>query len=335
MCRRKGQKRKIYRILTVIMLLCGFVKADAGASIVSTNHQKYSYSEMVKDIKSLQKKYPDYVKYNVIGKSVDKRNLYEVVLGNPEAKKHLLVISNLHAREYMTIQLSMAQIERYCQLYNKKINNTKVSAVLNKVAIHYIPSANPDGTAISQYGFGAIRNAKWRKALRKMSGSSRRWKANARGVDLNRNWAIAWKHSGSRGSAGYRGPKAASEPEIKALVKWVNRTQKTGKIMGVVSYHSTGSILYGRCAGQAGSAVRKQTTRMYKTAKSLTGYSLMPTESISSARGCSREYFLYKKNIPCITLETGHGECPLGSGEFPSIWKRNKDVVIREAMLFD
>lgn len=27
---------------------------------------------------------------NAIGKSEDKRNLYEVVIGNPDAKKHLL-----------------------------------------------------------------------------------------------------------------------------------------------------------------------------------------------------------------------------------------------------
>ncbi len=329
-------KRRFVLYAILIVLTLGLLHpAKADAAIVSTNHQKYSYSEMKKDIMALQKKYPGRVSYNVIGKSVDNRNLYEVIVGNPEAKKHLLVIGNLHAREYMTIQLCMAQIERYCIYYNKKINKTTLSKTLNKVAIHYIPSANPDGTAISQYGFGAIRNKKWRNALRKMSGGSTRWKANARGVDLNRNWAIAWKRSGHRGSSGYRGPKAASEPEVKALVKWVNQIQKKGTIAGVVSYHSTGSILYGRCAGQATSKVKKQTTRMYKLARSLTGYRLMPTESISYARGCSREYFLYKRNIPCITLETGYGSCPLGAREFSSIWKKNKDVVIREAMLFD
>lgn len=332
---KKSVKKGLVYQLLLLLLLWGCMKpADLKAAIVSTNHMKYSYSELVSDINSLQKKYPNYVHYNVIGKSTDKRNLYEVVLGNPDAKKHLLVIANLHAREYMTIQLSMAQIERYCQNYNKKINKKLVSKTLGSVAIHYIPSANPDGTAISQYGFGAIRNNKWKKALKNMSGGSYRWKSNARGVDLNRNWPIAWKHSGSRGSAGYRGPKAASEPEIKAMIRWVNRIQKRGKIVGVVSYHSTGSILYGRCAGQASSQVKKQTTRMYKLAESLTGYGLMPTESISYARGCSREYFLYKKNIPCITLEVGYGACPLGAGEFPSIWKKNKDLVIREAMLF-
>ena len=320
----------------IIMLLAVFAFAvRTKAAIVATGHKKYSYNEMVKDIESLQRTYPDYVRYNVIGKTPDNRKLYEVVLGNPDAKKHLLVISNLHAREYMTTQLSMAQIERYCKLYDKKINNTRVSKTLDKVAIHYIPSCNPDGTAISQFGFSAIKDKKLKKALRRMGGSSSRWKANARGVDLNRNWAIAWRHSGSRGAAGYHGPKAASEPEIKALVKWFNGIQNRGEVKGVVSYHSTGSILYGRCARQATSKVKRETTKMYKLARKLTGYPLVGTESISSARGCSREYFLYKRRIPCITLEVGHGSCPLSAGEFPSIWRKNKDLVIREAMLFD
>ena len=319
--------------MAAIFLFSVIMKLDVMASIVSTDHQKYSYSEMTGDIKELQKKYPARVSFHSIGKSVDQRNLYELTLGNPDAGKHLLVICNLHAREYMTTQLAMAQIERYCKEYDSKIGGKKVSDVLNQVAVHFIPSANPDGTAISQYGFGSIKNKRWRKALKKMGGSYR-WKANARGVDLNRNWASAWKPGGSRGGAGYRGPKVASEPEVKAMVRWVKEVQKKGKVVGVISYHSTGSILYGRCAGKATGNVRKQTTRMYKLARKLTGYSLMPTESITSARGCSREYFLYKKKIPCITLEVGTGACPLGAGEFSSIWRKNKDLVFKEAALF-
>ncbi len=330
---KKRIKSLCFLLFAVFFLLTFRTTAKAGT--LTGSKSAYSYASLQKDITALQKKYPDIVSYNIIGTSADNRNLYEVVLGNPDAKKHLLVIGNLHAREHMNIRLCMAQIERYCQNYNSKINGTSVSYTLSQVAIHYIPSANPDGTAISQHGFKAIRSAKLRSSLRKMGGSSRSWKANARGVDLNRNWAIAWKTAGSKGSAGYRGSKAASEPETKALVKWVNNVQKQGSVVGVVSYHSTGSILYGRCAKQASAKVKSTTTRMYKVAKNLTGYRLMPAQSISSARGCSREYFLYKKGIPCITLETGHGACPLGSGEYSSIWKKNKDVVIREAQLFD
>ena len=205
---------------------------------------------------------------------------------------------------------------------------------MNKVAIHYVPSCNPDGTAISQRGFNAIRNKKLRSALRKMGGSSSRWKANARGVDLNRNWNVAFKTSGRKGSSGYCGPKAESESETRALVKWSNRIQKQGKIVGIVSYHSTGSIIYGKSTSRAPKAVRNATTRMYQTAKSLTGYQLVQHESYALPHGYSRTYYLYKKKIPFITVEVGRGAAPLGGGEFGSIWAKNKNVVIREAQLF-
>lgn len=334
---KKDSKRILSRLYTVLIVFCiAFATQSlaANAAIVSGGKQNYSYKELKTDLKQLQKKYKDHCKVNVIGKTADKRNLYEVVIGNPNAKKHLLVIGNLHAREHMTTQLCMKQIEYYMSNYNKKINGKKVSNTLNKVAVHYVPSCNPDGTAISQKGFNSIRNKGLRKGLKRMGGSSSRWKANARGVDLNRNWNIAFKKSGKKGASGYRGSKAASEKEVKALVKWINRIEKTGKAVGVVSYHSTGSILYGRCASRATKKVRNTTTRMYKLAKSLTGYHLMPTESIAVARGCSREYFLYKRNIPCITIEVGVGTAPLSGGEFKSIWNKNKNLVIREAQLF-
>ena len=35
-----------------------------------------------------------------------------------------------------------------------------------------------------------------------------------------------------------------------------------------------------------------------------------------------------------LTVEVGRGAAPLGGGEFGSIWAKNKNVVIREAQLF-
>ena len=140
-------------------------------TIVNTKHQRYSYSEMSRDIHQLKAAYGDRVHYQVIGKSVDGRNLYDVIIGNPNAKKTLLVVSNLHAREYMTVQLCMAQIEYYLKNYYRSISGTVPVNVFEKIAVHYVPMANPDGVTISQYGIRAIRKASLRKTLRKMPGA--------------------------------------------------------------------------------------------------------------------------------------------------------------------
>lgn len=39
------------------------------------------------DLKQLQKKYRDHCQVNVIGKTADKRNLYEVVIGKSKRKE--------------------------------------------------------------------------------------------------------------------------------------------------------------------------------------------------------------------------------------------------------
>lgn len=316
--------------LCAIFLMLNPVCVQA-KNIVATNHQKYDYKEYVEDLKQLENRYSKHCKVNVIGETADKRNLYEVVLGNPEAKKHLIVIANLHAREYMTTLLCMKQIEYYLQNYNKQIAGKKPAVVFDRVAVHIVPSCNPDGTAISQYGFNAIRNKTLRRKLKKMGGYATTWKANARGVDLNQNWGYKFKKSGKAGSSGYTGTKAASEKETKAIIAMVNGISEQGKIVGVVSYHAMGSIIFGKCANSATSSVKKKTQKMYQTAHKITGYSLYGS---SSSRCQSREYFLYKKKIPCITLEIGRTTCPVPQSQFPTVWKENKELVLKEAALF-
>lgn len=301
---------------------------------MSTNHQKYSYAEMSKDIKGLAKKYHGLVRYEVVGKSEDGRNIYDVILGSQNAKKSLLVIANLHAREYVTSLLSMNQIEYYLENYNKSIAGRKVSKVFDNIAIHYIPMANPDGTTISQFGIGSIRNASLRQALYKMkSGSTSRWKANARGVDLNRNYPADFRIQEHRGSEGYSGPYAASESETQAIISLTNHLQKDTKLQGVVNYHAMGSIVFG--GGEKGGKLARTTQRMYVLARRITGYAdSAGYQSSSRGDGNCRTYTQYVKKIPSITLEVGRITCPGPISEYPSIWSRNRTLVLREAMLF-
>ena len=232
-------------------------------TIVNTKHQRYSYSEMSRDIHQLKAAYGDRVHYQVIGKSVDGRNLYDVIIGNPNAKKTLLVVSNLHAREYMTVQLCMAQIEYYLKNYYRSISGTVPVNVFEKIAVHFVPMANPDGVTISQYGIRAIHKASLRKTLRKMPGANRHrlWKANARGVDLNRNSNSHFKanHGGKRGSEGFSGPSAASEPETKAIAGLLKQLKNNKTLKGVVNYHAMGSIVFG--SGGSGK-VKKETQKI-------------------------------------------------------------------------
>lgn len=336
----RWQQAYRYRVVPV-MQADGREWTGKGASVlfqnwkaVAVDHQKYTYREMQSDIRMLEKNYSEWVDVQVIGKSEDGRNIYDVVLGNPDAPKSMIVVAAIHAREYMTSLLVMNQIEYYLQNYQKKIDGKKVKDTLDRICIHYIPMANPDGVTISQSGIRNIRSSALRKRIRKLSrGSTRYWKANARGVDLNRNFPYLFKRSGKRGSMGYTGPRGGSESETRAIVSLIRRLKNKTKLKGVVNYHAMGSIVFGD--SRKGGNLRRVTDKMYRLARKTTGYRSAAgyQGSTSLGRGCLREYVMYGQKIPSITLEIGRVTCPGPIWEFPSIWRKNRKLVLYQARL--
>jgi murein peptide amidase A len=64
--------------------------------------------------------------------------------------------------------------------------------------VYFVPNLNPDGLALGT-------------------------RLNGRGVDLNRNFPVAWKPIGSRGSPQHSGPRPFSEPETRLAARIVRR----------------------------------------------------------------------------------------------------------------
>lgn len=284
---------------------------------VDTGHQKYTYSEMKTDLEQLQKAYSRHCQINVIGKSVQGRNIYDVVIGNPDAKKCFLVVSTLHAREYIASMLCMEQIEYYLKNYHAVVDGRKVSDVLDQVAIHYVVMANPDGVTLSQTKIPLLKN-------------------NANGVNLNDNFPYKFGVKDKPGSQFYSGPSAASEPETQAIVALCKSLNKSG-LQAVLNYHATGSIVFGSYGG-SDSKVGKMTTAMYQLARKTTGYrdsaGYSSGQAESKYSGSFRDYVMFKMNKPSITVEVGTTPCPISYKYLPSIWEKNKYLIIREAALF-
>lgn len=134
-------------------------------------------------MQELAQQYSDYCEMTKIGTSVQGRGIYDFAIGNPDAEESLLIVSTLHAREYICSAVMMKEIQYYLENYNRTVGGVKMSNVLKKMQIHYIVMANPDGVTISQTKHS-------------------RWKSNGRGVDLNRNFPA--KHFISGGKKGNR-----------------------------------------------------------------------------------------------------------------------------------
>lgn len=280
---------------------------------VNIRTQKYTYHQMQTDLRELTKKYSDYCELTSIGTSVEGRNIYDFAIGAKDAGESLLVVSTLHAREYICSAMLMQELEYYLRNYNRSLQGSTPAKVLENMQIHYIVMANPDGVTMAQNQYP-------------------RWKANGRGVDLNNNFpAKKFVVSGKPGASGYTGKKALSEPESKAIASLSKELKKNRNLLGVVNYHAMGQIVFGDCSD---AKLKKDTQTMYRIARSLTGYydaGGYSSGKSSPAGGSYREYVMDLLKLPSITIEVGSTVAPCSYGEYSSVFQKNKLVVLKIA----
>lgn len=301
--------------------------------------EKYSYDQMVRDIESLRSRYGANMQTNVIGTSLDGRSIYEVILGNPSAEKHILIQAGIHAREYMTPLLVMKQLEYGLEFYERgSYEGQPLSNILHHVAIHYVPMSNPDGLMLSEFGLSSIRSEELRQIIQncyatdvaqgRTSAAFDRylmyWKANARGVDLNQNFPANWEKVTSSqypSYATYKGTSALSEPESQALANLANSRSWAATI----SYHSMGNVIYWDYAGN------RQYDRSRELANLIaanTGY----RPAGASGNGGFKDWTQIKDDPAAgLTIETGSVACPLPLSEYEKIWYQNKMVWVAVA----
>jgi carboxypeptidase T len=133
-------------------------------------------------------------------------------------KPNMAVVAALHAREYTTAELATRFAEWLVDGYGR---DHEATWLLDNFRFHFILQSNPDGRKKAESGLA------WRKNTNTDNGSC---SANAYGVDLNRNfnWRFGTVSGGSSGDpcdSTYRGPSAASEPEVQDIVRYVIGTR--------------------------------------------------------------------------------------------------------------
>lgn len=303
--------------------------------IVSMKNALYTYEQMMGDLKLLERRYPDRISIGEAGVSLDGRKIMEVILGNQRSPKHIMIQASIHGREYMNTLLAMRQLEDILKNFeNGSYHGASLKGLFDNVCFHILPMANPDGVTISQRGPEGIRDSTLREQVRNCyrydlengeAGSSleefwRRWKANARGVDLNRNFDSGWEEYQSvtyPSSDHYKGELPESEPEVQAILRLVDEYP----IVCTISYHSSGEVVYWDY-GSSGNILEAD-RELADLVSTITGYSKESSvQSAQDAAGCS-DYLVLEQGIPSVTIENGSGECPLSIEEFDSIWNSN------------
>lgn len=302
--------------------------ADENLIIYSTP-AKYSYDNLVSDLETIQKICPQ-VQVQTLAETIDGRKIFDVVVGDSNSDRQVLIFGAMHAREYITTQIVMRQLCDAIDAANGfggSYKGVAAQELLQDVTIHFVPMSNPDGVSISQFGLDGVKNPELRAKVSAMSSNLTEWKANAAGVDLNRNFDAGWQEfrgSLSPSSERYKGAFPGSEPEAAALINLVQNYP----VKRTISYHTCGALIYWFYK-QSG-AVYAESEKFANAISRETGYYLDQDYTAIDAAGF-KDWAVYKENIPSLTIETGAetggvvGVVPIG--RFPEMWNRNKNVV--------
>ncbi|KAM8823000.1 carboxypeptidase A6 isoform 2-T2 [Spinachia spinachia] len=167
-----------------------------------------------------------------IGKSYEGRPLYVLQIGkrSRHRKKAVWIDCGVHAREWIG--------PAFCQWFVKEaINSYQHDSVmrrlLNQLNFYIMPVFNVDG-----YHFSWTTDRFWRKTR------SKNHRFHCRGVDANRNWKVKWCEEGASSHPcddTYCGPYAESEPEVKAVAKFLRKHKK--RVKSYISIHAYAQML--------------------------------------------------------------------------------------------
>ena len=328
--------------------IIGHASASANANYnntvqtVSTNFDflasgMYTYQKMESDIELLKQRYEG-VTSDSIGTTTDGRNLYRIVIGSRDAKKKILVVGAIHAREYITAPLVMRQIK---EMLDKREDGDKS---LDEICIEYVPMVNPDGVTISQSGINGLNKEESKKKLQEIIDSwsewglkenqdkynwfLNKWKNNLNGVDINHNFPTqGWSNRADSRKRPcnefYKGGSVGSESETQYLITLVNNEN----FDAVLNYHTQGQIIY--WSNQHASAdVLAKDRAMADIVAAYTGYKLVAPEADGSKYGTGfKDWLDWEKGIPNVTVEVGIGTSPVPETQIESIWQQNTGVL--------
>jgi len=306
--------KKLFSVIICVILSTSFllypVNAIEGEQEIVDPYKLYTYDQMLTDIAKLEARFPALISSSSIGKSVDDRDIPVFTLGT--GKREILVCASMHAREYVSTNFVMYMTEQYCKSYE----NDEVYAglsyrqILDTVRFVIVPMLNPDGVIIAQNGLEGATNPEKLQQMQITDAHSSGfygWKANANGVDLNRNWPYNWaedKKVKAPASANYNGTGPCTEPEVIAMKNLID----SSPYYMLCSLHTSGKVIYWIDTSND-YEYYKEYRPIIKKIGDWIGYSLVGHEDVSRFGGFMVNYARGVHGKPAFTVEL----CPFYS----------------------
>lgn len=279
---------------------------------IDTN-EPFDHASMMKCLDIFADRY-SIIGITSIGESILGRTLPLITVG--EGKRAVLYVGAHHGMEWITSALLIRFLNELCELFlkNGSAYGYSIAHILKTRTLYIIPMLNPDG--VDYQINGVAEDNVLRERLIAMNGGSEdfsHWQANARGVDLNRNYNsrfLEYKQTEEKANTGggapmkFAGVMPESEPEVGALCNFLRFDEK---IKAVLTFHSQGEEIYYTCGnGKITPRSRSIGERLSK----LTGYKLALPQKESAFCGLT-DWCIDELGLPSFTIECGKGENPL------------------------
>lgn len=166
------------------------------------------------------REFPDYVEIEEIGRSFQDRPIRVVNIsrfkGKHRPKQRVVILNGHHAREWLASASTLCFSERLLRGIDE---DPEIEKLMSYMTYSLIVMGNPDGYVMTHNG-------------------DRMQRKNAREVDLNRNWDIAWGtvSSSKKSAEDYHGTGPFSEPETKAYSDFISKHGE--EMVGFVDIHA-------------------------------------------------------------------------------------------------
>ncbi|THF79915.1 M14 family metallopeptidase [Cohnella fermenti] len=267
---------------------------------------EYGSAQLARDIEKLRREYP-FLVAATIGRSVLGKPIHALRLGDGPFR--LQANGAVHANEWITSLVLMRFAEDYARACKRRglVAGRPASELFGGCTLWLVPMVNPDGADLAQEDLRES-HPMYKELLRWNGGSRRfsRWKANARGVDLNDQFPAHWEEerkrrgTGGPGPRDYSGPSPLSEPESRALAAFTEETD----FQAVLSLHTQGEEIYWNYRGLEPPRSKAWAEKLGEAS----GY--RPVHLEGSDAGF-KDWFIQKFRRPGFTIELGWGRNPL------------------------
>ena len=292
----------------------------------------HSYTEVTAEVAAVAAAHPSIVSRFSIGTTYQGRPIWAVKVSDnvttDEAEPEVMFDGTHHADEHMATEMTLRILHWLVDGYG---TDPRITSIVNTREVWIVFVVNPDG---AEFDISGGRFHSWRKNRQPTPGST------SKGTDLNRNYSYHWGGGGRTSknpqAITYRGPRAFSAPEARAMRDFMASRVIEGRqqIRAAITFHESGRLVmwpYGYTMTNVPSDMTTQDhTAFVKIGKHMAarnGYKPEQASDLYISSGTSRDYQYGVYRIFAFTFEMSVVAYPDDS-KIASETGRNKEAVL-------